>query len=409
MRHFISISGVLVLTNTLLAASLPVITTQPQNQVVSPGVTATLNVAASDATSFQWRFNGADISGATNSTLQVPNAQTNDSGYYMVVAKNATGWAPSQMGYLSVVGSSGRVPFSNYTNTTAQARYQWNFALDFSLYGTPITNGTAQVIAGPALDRMQAVGSSISVSNGYFKQFPNVPVSTVAPGQIVYYRVDVTYPYGGGSYTQPSRVLKLVAGGDGYPVPSTTDLVFPYYIEWPNPTPSYGGISPTNQVRVPGETFSFTNWYLCYSDYGTPTIQWRKDGNFIPGATNFVADNPYPGAVFTGVLTITNVQATDAGVYDAVVLGDFSLVSPKISLSMQVTNGQGVFLSPQISSTNFISDLQGVAGRNYAIQWSSNLTAWNDLFTLSNLTGTVTLTNFPATVGTRFYRSILLP
>jgi hypothetical protein len=408
MRHFISISGVLVLTNTLLAASLPVITTQPQNQVVSPGVTATLSVAASDATSFQWRFNGADISGATNSTLQVPNAQTNNSGYYMVVAKNATCWAPSQMGYLSVVGSSGRVPFSNYTNTTAQARYQWNFALDFSLYGTPITNGTAQVIAGPALDRMQAVSSSISVNNGYFKQFFNVSVSTVAPGQTVYYRVDVTYPYGGGSYTQPSRVLKLVAGEDGYPVPSTADLVFPYYLEWPTPSPSYSGFSPTNQIRVLGETFSFTNWYWCYSDYGTPAIQWRKDGKSIPDATNFVKDS-HDAVTYTGVLTITNAQAADAGIYDAVVLGDFSLVSPKISLSIQLTNGQGIFLAPRINGTNFVSDLQGVAGRNYAIQWSSNLTVWNDLWTLSNLTGTITFTNFPATIGTRFYRSILLP
>lgn len=57
---------------------LPVFTAQPTNQNVSLGNTAIFSVAATGATSFQWRFNGTDISGATNSTLQVPNVQTNN-------------------------------------------------------------------------------------------------------------------------------------------------------------------------------------------------------------------------------------------------------------------------------------------------------------------------------------------
>ena len=414
MRHFISISGVLVLTNTLLAASLPVITTQPQNQVVSPGVTATLSVAASDATSFQWRFNGADISGATNSTLQVPNAQTNNSGYYMVVAKNATGWVPSQMGYLSVVSSSGTVPFSNATNTGfyAQAMDPWT--------GSPINNGNAQVVAGPALDQMQPIAGTAGVTNGYFSKspFPWVSVTTVAPGKRVYYRVDIAYTniFFSGTLKQQSAVLDLVAGLGPFPFTSTGDLKFPAWPEWPEPyffQSGGGGLfdgltsAATNQVRIVGESFCLTNLFWGYGDLGVPTWQWRKDG------TNIGSPQYFTGSFFSefgvAVLSITNAQPADSGIYDVVVLGNNWFIGPKITLSIQVTNGQGLFLSPRINGSNFISDLQGVAGRNYAIQWSSNLTVWNDLWTLSNLTGTITFTNFPATIGTRFYRSILLP
>ncbi len=120
------IIGLCLFSQVIFADGLPVITVSPANQIVSPGSTATLTVAVTGATSYQWRFNGADISGATSFTLQILNAQTNNSGYYMAVAKNATGWMPSKMGYLSVVASSGIVPFSNATNTgfQAQACYQ---------------------------------------------------------------------------------------------------------------------------------------------------------------------------------------------------------------------------------------------------------------------------------------------
>ena len=112
------IIGLCLFSPVVFADGLPVITVQPTNRIVSPGATATLTVTATGATSYQWRFNGADIFDATNSTLQIPNAQTNNAGYYMAVAKNATGWVPSQMAWLSVVsGLGGEVPFSNVTNT----------------------------------------------------------------------------------------------------------------------------------------------------------------------------------------------------------------------------------------------------------------------------------------------------
>jgi hypothetical protein len=98
---------------TAFAQTLPVITASPTNLTVALGNTATFNVTATGATGYQWRFNGADIFGATSATLQVVNSQTANVGCYNVIAKNATGWMPSQMAWLSVTRSSGIVPFSN--------------------------------------------------------------------------------------------------------------------------------------------------------------------------------------------------------------------------------------------------------------------------------------------------------
>jgi hypothetical protein len=405
------IIGLCLFSQAVFAEGLPVITVQPASQTVSPGDTATLTVTATGATSFQWRFNGADIPGATSSTLQIPNAQTNNAGYYMAVAKNATGWVPSQVGYLSVVGSGGTVPFSNATNTGfyAQAKDPW--------IGSSISNGIAQVVAGPALDQMQPCGLGAAVSNGYYgNRFLTRNVPTVAPGQNVYYRVDIAYTNIFGTATQQSAVLNLVAGGGIYPVPSSGDLKFPAWPEWPEPifmTSGGGGVfnglasTPTNQVRIPGESFSLTNLFWGYGDLGKPTWQWRKDGNLLGSPQNFTGGVTSEYGV--AVLTVTNAQPGDAGIYDVAVLGNNWFVGPKTVLSIQITNGYGVFQCPRLKGANLVCDLLGAAGRNHIIQWSTNLSDWNDSITLTNVSGTITFSNTPALGGAQFYRARLRP
>jgi hypothetical protein len=401
------IIGLCLFSQAVFADGLPVITVQPTSQIVSPGGTATLTVTATGATSYQWRFNGADISGATSSTLQIPNAQTSNSGYYMAVAKNATGWVPSQMAWLSVVsGSGGVVPLSNQANTYFQGQ-----AVD-GCSGFPISNGTARVVAGPALDQMQPVGASTPVTNGYYgKSYFTRAVPTVAPGQTVYYRVDITYTNNSsfcqGIFTQQSTVLKLTAGGDSFPTPSAYGLKFPTWPEWPEPWVIYN--TPINQIRIAGESFSFTNSFWGYGDFGAPTFQWRKDGINLGSPQNF--DGPVADVFYDGlaVFTITNAQPADAGLYDVVVLGNNWFVGPQTVLSIQITNGSGVFQSPRLGGANFVCDLLGAAGRNYTIQWSTNLLDWHDLITQSNATGTITFTNAPALGSAQFYRAKLLP
>ncbi|HLX70384.1 MAG TPA: immunoglobulin domain-containing protein [Verrucomicrobiae bacterium] len=399
MKSLFFALAILVVCFSSRADSLPAFTTQPTNQNVLQGNTATFSVAATAATSFQWRFNGTDISGATNSTLQVPNVQTNNSGYYMVVAENATGWVPSGLVYLSIGSFSpiylggGFVPLSNLSDD-----YQPG-----TIYGAPIINGVAQVIAGPQLDQMQPIGESTPVSDGYFDDFDQM-VPTVVPGQVVYYRVGITYPAYGGTYTQLSTVLKLIAGGE---TPDASNLKFPGWPEWPEPNLSYE--SPGSFVKIPGETFNLTDTFFAYTDFGTPYCQWRKDGNAIAGATNLVQiSGGLWGGEYQAVLTISNLQPANAGVYDLMVFGNNWTVSSKKTLNIQVTNGQGVLQSPRVNNTNFLCDLVGIAGRQYALQWSTDLLNWQSLPAASNVTGTITFTNFQAG-SAQFYRAMLLP
>src|SRR6266513_5115331 len=121
VAFFVGLSSPCLLTT---AGTLPVVTSQPQSQVVSPGSSANFVVGSTNATGYQWRFNGVDIPSGTNATLDVVNTQSTNTGYYMAIVKNDTGLTPSQTAYLSVVaGSGGQVPFSNDGNPSAQARY----------------------------------------------------------------------------------------------------------------------------------------------------------------------------------------------------------------------------------------------------------------------------------------------
>lgn len=379
-----------------LAGSLPFVTIHPTNQIVVPANNATLEIASTNATSYQWRFNGADVPWETNATLIITNAQTTNTGYYVVIAKNEMGWTPSQLAYLAVIDVGGTVPFSNLGNSMAQACYQMTPCRGDS---APITNATAQLMAGPQLDLMLPVGSPVTVSNGYFNAADRV-VPNATPAQTIYYRVDITYTNYSCVYTQPSTTLKLVAGGDGYPAPSADALRFPTYIEWPLPAIwpfdcNGGGWAFTNRTLIPSESGRSA---ACPDGvYVHASVQWRKDGTPINGATN-------------GSLIITNFQTADVGVYDVQAFAEGgAAISWKMYFSIQTSNGPGVFRIPRLLGSDFICDLEGVASRSYGIQWSSNLSTWSNLLTLTNTTGVASFTNSTGASAGRFYRAVLLP
>ncbi|MHB9005352.1 MAG: immunoglobulin domain-containing protein [Limisphaerales bacterium] len=65
-------------------AQLAVVTWEPSGQTVNAGLAAEFAVEISGEANLQWRFNGSDISGATNSTLQLGPAQPELAGRYTV-------------------------------------------------------------------------------------------------------------------------------------------------------------------------------------------------------------------------------------------------------------------------------------------------------------------------------------
>src|SRR5256885_16787191 len=86
-------------------AIAPYINTQPANQTVSVGQTATFSVGAAGTPplTFQWQKNGADIPGATSSSYTTPATTSADSGaMFRVVITNSAGSATSNSATLTV-------------------------------------------------------------------------------------------------------------------------------------------------------------------------------------------------------------------------------------------------------------------------------------------------------------------
>src|SRR5882724_3700186 len=83
----------------------PSITTQPKNQTVIAGQTATFSVVASGTAplSYQWRQNGSNIPGATSSSYTTPATTSGDNGStFQVVVTNSVSSATSSTATLTV-------------------------------------------------------------------------------------------------------------------------------------------------------------------------------------------------------------------------------------------------------------------------------------------------------------------
>lgn len=83
----------------------PKFVTQPLNQNLLLGVRVTFTASVSGTAPFlyQWRFNGADLPGATNSTYTIPAVAQSDAGNYSVEVSNSSGSVTSENAALSVI------------------------------------------------------------------------------------------------------------------------------------------------------------------------------------------------------------------------------------------------------------------------------------------------------------------
>ena len=120
----------------------PAVTAQPVNQTVAVGQTATFSVTATGTAplSYQWRKNGANISGATASAYTTPATASTDNGaQFSVVISNAAGSVTSNTATLTVnvpptittqpssvtITAGQTATFSVTATGTAPLSYQW--------------------------------------------------------------------------------------------------------------------------------------------------------------------------------------------------------------------------------------------------------------------------------------------
>ncbi len=98
------ISGIIVLT-VIATGSPPAIAQQPSSQTVSTGYSASFSITASGTAplSYQWLFNGVNLSGQTTSALTLDNVAATQAGTYSVVVKNGLGSVTSAAARLTVL------------------------------------------------------------------------------------------------------------------------------------------------------------------------------------------------------------------------------------------------------------------------------------------------------------------
>ncbi|HOX55287.1 MAG TPA: immunoglobulin domain-containing protein [Candidatus Paceibacterota bacterium] len=242
----------------------PLIVVQPQNQsvVVGNGVTFSVTAQGVLPLTYQWRFNGADISGATLSSYTKNPVQPADAGIYSVVVANAYGSIVSAGATLTVlvppsiitqpasqtVDQDGAVSFSVAATGTAPLTYQWRFN-DANISGATLSSYTKSNVQ-PA----DAGGYSVVVNN-------------IA-----------------GSATSANALLTVS------PSPSITT-------------------QPLSQLVGLGSTVNFA---VAATGTGPLTYQWRKNG------VDLINDGIFSG-VTTTTLTLTGVQRTDSGTYSVLV------------------------------------------------------------------------------------------
>ncbi len=195
------------ITSTVAVLSLtgiaPSISGQPQNVTTNEGQNATFTVTASGTAplGYQWRFNTADIAGATNSGYTRSNAQFADAGSYTVVVTNSVGSVTSAVATLTVL--------SNPPSITAQPQNQ-SVSLGSNATFTVTASGTA-----PLNYQWRFNGANLSGATGTSYTRTNAQLADVGS-----YSVVVTNVVGSVTSAVATLTFALVEDFDGYGSPS---------------------------------------------------------------------------------------------------------------------------------------------------------------------------------------------
>ncbi len=122
----------------------PSILVQPDGQIVGNGETVRFSVVAEGdpPPSYQWRFNGNQISNATNASLILSHVEPFQAGYYSVVVFNPTGTNVSNDAFLEVCWEIQLVSFEQVPSlTNAPYATRLKFDSEGNLYLVPYLEG----------------------------------------------------------------------------------------------------------------------------------------------------------------------------------------------------------------------------------------------------------------------------
>jgi len=227
------------------AAAAPSITTQPVNQTVTVGQTATFTVVATGTAplSYQWQKNGTAISGATSASYTTAATTSSDNGaQFVVVVSNTAGSVTSNAATLTVnAGAVAPLITTQPANQTVTVGQMATF--------TVVATGTA-----PLSYQWQKNTTAIS---GATSASYTTPATTSADNSAKFV---VVVSNTAGSVTSNAATLTVNSAATA---PSITT-------------------QPASQTVTVGQTATFT---VVATGTAPLSYAWRKNGTAISGAT----------------------------------------------------------------------------------------------------------------------------
>lgn len=366
----------------------PVITTPMVNRSAVFGSTAVLRAAAVGARplSYQWRFNGMDLTGATNGILAITNLQPNQVGSYSIVVTNSLGAVTSSslvLGILTLLVTSqpqsqtalagANVPFSVTALGQTPMNFQWRFN------GSDLAGATSNVLGLSNIVPAQAGMYSVVVSNA-----STVVTSSVASLAVIPLSISA----------QPQNAAAQIGAGATFGVNPV--LQGPFSFQWLfNGTPLTGAtVNPlalTNLLPSQSGIYSV----VVANPYGTTNstgavlsvLNEAGWGNTADGATAIPS-------------TVTNAIGIAAGFYHSIALKADGTVTAW---------GNSGFGQTNVGLVRGLTNIVGIGAAGFdsmAIKADGKLLVWG-----YNIDGEANvpanLSNVVATVGGEYYVTAL--
>jgi hypothetical protein len=377
-----------------VAPVAPTITTQPANQTVTAGQTATFAAVATGTAplSYQWQKNGANIAGATSSSYTTPATTTTDSGSpFRLVVTNTAGTATSNAATLTVnVAPVAPTITTQPANQTVTAGQTATFAA--------VATGTA-----PLSYQWQKNGANIA---GATSSTYTTPATTSADTGSTF---KVLVSNSSGSVTSNAATLTVNAAAVA-PAINT---------------------QPLNQTVTVGQTASFS---VGATGSVPLSYQWQKNGAAINGANSSSYTTPATtssdnGAQFTvavsnsagsvtsspATLTVNSASASFPVWVQSSLLRVGQTDAPGASSSISLSGARGETVDSQVivqgpagGLTNVNVSASPLAGPNGATIPASNVTLYREYYL--SVTGTASYgggSNPPLGSGT--YAEPLIP
>jgi hypothetical protein len=382
------------------------IVAQPQSRtnVVASDAAFAVTVSGSGPMSYQWRFNGIDIAGATTNSYVRTNVQSADVGSYSVAISNAKGSVTSASAQLTVSSLLLYEPF-DYTNVgstvSSTAPSTWTLS---GTTGTDdfLVNGGSLFYPG----LLPSTGNS-ATNGGVGLGVRRLFSPAINSGTLYFSTLFKMLDFGFGTWNGASTQLGALTADDNVSfrlqvmVRSNSPSGFVFGVQ-------KGGSGATITWDTTEHTTNET--ILLVGKYDFTTSPNRATLWINPAASSFGISEPASGLIFsttgTNGLTIDrfNFRQNTAATLPAAMQWDELRVATKWS---DVTpTGQSHIDSAKMLPDGRIQIIASVSASSVVVQTSPDLSlgSWVDAATVSTPNGKLDYTEITISASHRFYR-----